>query len=120
MNKFYLKEFQFFDGEDTVVFNIVVRYRFHNGIYHARFRRDGYNIEVASKDFEVMKNKFFAALMEQTTHKPSKKPLMKNFLIQWLSEKRPTLKDGTYKSYEGLIKTELIPNLGEKHIDQIT
>ena len=23
-NKFYLKEFQFFDGEDTVVFNIVV------------------------------------------------------------------------------------------------
>ena len=22
-NKFYLKEFQFFDGEDTVVFNIV-------------------------------------------------------------------------------------------------
>lgn len=23
MNKFYLKEFQFFDGENTVVFNIV-------------------------------------------------------------------------------------------------
>lgn len=22
-NKFYLKEFQFFDGEDTVVFNII-------------------------------------------------------------------------------------------------
>ena len=60
--------------------NNIVRYRFHNGIYHARFRRDGYNIEVASKDFDVMKNKFFAALMEQTTHKPSKKPLMKDFL----------------------------------------
>ena len=26
MNKFYLKEFQFFDGEDTVVFNIVALY----------------------------------------------------------------------------------------------
>ena len=100
--------------------NNIVRYRFHNGIYHARFRRDGYNIEVASKDFDVMKSKFFAALMEQTTHKPSKKPLMKDFLMQWLAEKKPTLKDGTYKSYEGLIKTELIPNLGEKHIDQIT
>ena len=25
-NKFYLKEFQFFDGEDTVVFNIVALY----------------------------------------------------------------------------------------------
>ena len=23
MNKFYLKEFQFFDGEDTIIFNIV-------------------------------------------------------------------------------------------------
>lgn len=45
---------------------------------------------------------------------------MKDFLMQWLAEKKPTLKDGTYKSYEGLIKTELIPNLGEKHIDQIT
>lgn len=27
MNKFYLKEFQFFDGEDTVVFNIVALYK---------------------------------------------------------------------------------------------
>lgn len=26
MNKFYLKEFAFFDGEDTVVFNIVALY----------------------------------------------------------------------------------------------
>ena len=26
MNKFYLKEFQFFDGENTVVFNIVALY----------------------------------------------------------------------------------------------
>ena len=26
MNRFYLREFQFFDGEDTVVFNIVAFY----------------------------------------------------------------------------------------------
>ena len=26
MNKFYLKEFQLFDGEDTIVFNIVAFY----------------------------------------------------------------------------------------------
>ena len=26
MNKFYLKEFQLFDGEDTVIFNIVALY----------------------------------------------------------------------------------------------
>lgn len=99
--------------------NNIVRYRYHNGVYQARFRRDGYNIEVASKDFEMMKNKFFAALMEQTVHRPSKKPLMKDYLIQWLSEKKPTLKEVTYKSYESLIKTELIPNFGEKHVDQV-
>lgn len=28
MNKFYLKEFQFFDGEDTVIFNIVTVERY--------------------------------------------------------------------------------------------
>lgn len=32
MNKFYLKEFQFFDGEDTVVFNIVALYEESNTI----------------------------------------------------------------------------------------
>ena len=100
--------------------NNIVRYRYYRGMYHARFRRDGYNIEVASKDFEVMKNKFFAALMEQTAHKPSKKPLMKDYLEQWLAEKKPTLKEGTYKSYESLIKLEILPNFGHKHVDQIT
>ena len=44
---------------------------------------------------------------------------MKDYLIQWLSEKKPTLKEVTYKSYESLIKTELIPNFGEKHVDQV-
>ena len=33
--------------------------------------------------------------------------------------KKPTLKEVTYKSYESLIKTELIPNFGEKHVDQV-
>ena len=32
MNKFYLKEFQLFDGEDTVVFNIVALYEESNTI----------------------------------------------------------------------------------------
>ena len=36
----------------------IVTYRFINGMYQARFRRDGYNIEVASKSFDTMKRKF--------------------------------------------------------------
>lgn len=98
----------------------IIKYRYHRGMYHARYRRDGYDIEVASADFNVMKNKFLAALMEQTQHKPSKKPLMKDYLAQWLAEKKPTLKEGTYKSYDTLIKGEILPAFGDKHIDQIT
>lgn len=103
-----------------VINNHIIKYRYHRGMYHARYRRDGYDIEVASADFNVMKNKFLAALMEQTQHKPSKKPLMKDYLAQWLAEKKPTLKEGTYKSYDSLIKGEILPEFGDKHIDQIT
>ena len=100
--------------------NNVIHYRYYRGMYQVRFHRNGYKIEVASKDFDVMKSKFFVALLEQTEHKPSVMPLMKDFLVQWLAEKKPTLKEGTYKSYENLINAEIIPNFGEKHIDRIT
>lgn len=100
--------------------NKVVRYRYYRGMYHARFHRDGYSIEVASKDFQTMKEKFIAALIAQTENKPSKAPLMKDYVMQWLAEKKPTLKEGTYKSYRNLINAEVIPNLGDKHIDRLT
>lgn len=98
----------------------IIKYRFYNGVFHARYRRDGYCIEVASKDFNIMKKKFIAALTEQTLNKPSKTPLMKTYVMQWLAEKKPTLKEGTYKSYEGLVNAEIIPNFGDKHIDRIS
>ncbi len=31
----------------------IVTYRHVNGLYQARFRRDGYNIEIASKSFDI-------------------------------------------------------------------
>lgn len=40
----------------------MVSFRFHNGSYHARYRRDGYNIEVCAKTFVLMKDKFIAKL----------------------------------------------------------
>ena len=61
-------------------------------MYHARYRRDGYDIEVASKDFQIMKQKFIAALLKQTTQKPSKTPLMSDYLDIWLKEKKAVLK----------------------------
>ena len=103
-----------------IVGKYVVTYRLHRGMYHARFRREGYSIEVASKDFNKMKEKFLLALMEQTNNKPSKKPLMKDFLKQWLEEKKLTLKANTYKSYADIIKFNIAPAFGDKHIDRIT
>ena len=41
----------------------IVTYRFINGMYQTRFRRDGYNIEVASKSFDTMKRKFLEKLL---------------------------------------------------------
>lgn len=103
-----------------IVGQYIVRYRYYKGLYQARFRRDGFTIEVASKDFNKMKEKFLLALMEQTTNKPSKKPLMKDFLKQWLAEKKLTVKESTYKSYVDMIQYNVLPAFANKHIDQIT
>lgn len=42
----------------------IVTYRYVDGLYQARFRRDGYNIEVASKSFDTMRQKFLDKLLE--------------------------------------------------------
>lgn len=121
--KFTLKEISQMPSEVQKIFiidNHIVRYRLYRGMYHARYRRDGYNIEVASSDFDLMKKKFLAALIEQTANKPTKAPLMKDYAISWLNEKKPTIKASTFKSYETLMNGEIIPNLGELHIDKIT
>lgn len=103
-----------------IVNNEIIKYRYYRGMYHARYRRGGYDIEVASTDFDIMKKKFLNALIEQTKHKPSKTPLMKDFARQWLAEKKPTIKESTYRSYVDLVQAELLPNFGEQHIDRIT
>lgn len=98
----------------------IIKYRYHRGMYHARYRRDGFDIEVAAKDFAVMKKKFMAAIIEQTSKRPSKTPLMSDYLDAWLKEKKPTLKESTYKSYILLIDSLIRPQFGQFHIDRIT
>jgi integrase len=103
-----------------IVGDKVVKYRVHRGMYHARFHREGYDIEVASVDFEVMKKKFIQELLKQTMNKPNKTPLMKEYVESWLKEKKLTLKESTYNSYVGLVNTVINPNFGNKHITSIT
>ena len=57
----------------------VVSYRVHNGLYQARYRRDGYKIEVAAKDFETMKRKFIQKLLDYRTDRNGNKRLIPKF-----------------------------------------
>lgn len=98
----------------------MLTYRIVRGMYQIRYHRDGYSIEVASKDFDTAKRKFLAALNNQTINKPNNTPLVKDFIVEWLKFKKPSIKDSTYNSYVTLINSEIIPNFGEKHIDTIT
>ncbi len=107
-------------GKFLIINNKTLSYREIRGMYQVRYHRDGYHIEVASKDFGELKRKFLAKLAEQHEHKPNRFPLMKDFVKEWLALKKPLVKESTYKSYFNLTNAEIIPAFGEKHIDRIT
>ena len=106
-----------------VVEEKIVTYRFMRGMYQARFRRDGYSIEVASKDFEIMKQKFLEKLketeemMEKTINRY---PKFGEFLQEWLAIKKQTVKESTYKSYCDLTRFNLLERFGETPINELT
>ena len=102
--------------------NKLVRYRYYNGLFQARYRRDGFNIEVASKDFETMKKKFIAKLTgEAEPHdapvkekrRTAKNVLFSDYARDWLSIKEQTTKPSTYKEYLRMFEVNLKPLLLE-------
>ncbi len=99
----------------------MVSFRFHNGSYHARYRRKGYNIEVCAKSFELMKNKFIDRLNKIERERALNQfPTFGEFLNDWLATKKRTVKETTYKSYVGLCEYNLLPRFGEKTLNEIT
>ena len=99
----------------------MVSFRFHNGSYHARYRRKGYNIEVCAKSFELMKNKFIDRLNKIERERALNQfPTFGEFLTEWLAVKKRTVKETTYKSYVGLCEFNLLPRFGEKTLNEIT
>lgn len=99
----------------------IVTYRYVNGVYQARFRRDGYNIEVASKSFDIMKQKFLNKLLAaEKCKRNAQYPLFSVFAEDWLSVKRQTVKQSTYESYVQLVNVNLIPQFGNYHVNEIT
>lgn len=99
----------------------IVTYRYVDGLYQARFRRDGYNIQVASKSFDIMKQKFLEKLL--TTQKAKQNagyPLFADFVADWLKVKKQTVKESTYNSYVNLLSHNILPKFGHYHVNEIT
>ncbi len=105
-----------------VIDEMMISYRItYQGYYQVRYRRDGYNIEVAAKDLMTAKHRFLKKLAE-TDKKISLKnyPLFKDYAAGWLKEKERTVKESTYKGYEQLVRVNLLPAFGEMTLKEIT
>lgn len=109
--------------------NKIVKFRYYNGFFQARYRRDGYNIEVSSKDFEKMKRKFIEKLTEQTEirengyepdRRKGKNVLFADYADEWLKLKEQTTKPSTFKEYSRMFETNLKPTFGRMRLSEIT
>lgn len=93
----------------------------HNlrGMCQIRYNREGFHIEIASKNLNHLKHKFFTKLAEQSNSQGTI-PLMKDFVDDWLRVKRISIKQSTFESYLQLVNKHILPLLGDKRIDFIT
>ena len=99
--------------------NVACRTTEH-GLYQARFRRNGYNVEVADKNFSALKEKFLQKLIAADNKKrQSEFPLFKDYAEDWLSVKRRVVKDSTYDGYALQLRRKLIPEFGDFPLNKV-
>lgn len=101
----------------------IVTYRIIDGCYQARFRRDGYNIEVASKNFEEMKKKFIAKINGAEVapkRRTAKTTSFATYADEWLKVKEKTTKPSTFKEYNRAYNADLKPKFGAYKLSEIT
>lgn len=110
----------------------IITYRFHNGVYEARYRRDGFNIAVSSKHLDTMKLKFIQSLHDyanglKTRTKKTRSKRSSTHTInfaeygeEWLKIKEQTTKPSTFKEYHRLFHHDLKPAFGTLRLDEIT
>lgn len=110
--------------------NRIVKFRYYQGLFQARYRRQGYNIEVASKDFDTMKKKFIEKLIGQAEvqdipvadpkRRTAKNVLFADYAQDWLQLKKRTTKPSTFKEYSRMFETNLQPTFGHLHLSEIS
>ena len=95
-----------------------------NGVYEARYHREGIHIEVSSKDFEVLKQKFIEALNNlaatgNVKAKTRHAVLFNDFAKNWLDIKEKTTKPNTHKEYKRLFEHDIAPHFMGKTLADI-
>ena len=110
--------------------NRIVKFRYYEGLFQARYRKQGYNIEVASKDFDTMKKKFIEKLIGQAQiqdipvadpkRRTAKTVLFADYAKDWLKLKEQTTKPSTFKEYSRMFEVNLRPTFGHLHLSEIT
>ncbi len=116
--------------------NRIVKYRFYEGYFQARYRRDGFNIEVSAKTYEKMKEKFIEKLntiaqkmveietvvmdKNEGNGKIDSNVLFSSCAIEWLEIKEKTTKPSTYKDYKRTVEVDIVPVFGHLKVTKIT
>lgn len=99
--------------------NLVYYRKRSNGVYEARYHRKGIDIEVSSKDFNTLKQKFIEALnifaeKGNVRVKSQYTELFNNFAENWLKLKEKTTKPSTYTEYKRLYSHDIAPHFKDK------
>ncbi len=111
----------------------IVKCRYIRGMFQARYRKDGYDIEVASRSYDTMKEKFLeklnaqaargiqskASLPAKVENKTADGVFFSTYGLEWLKIKKTTTKSTTYAEYERMFRVNLEPTFGHLRLSQI-
>ena len=95
-----------------------------NGVFEARFHRQGIDIEVSSKDLNILKQKFIDALNNYAATgsvkaKSRHTVFFNDFAKNWLSLKEKTTKPLTFKEYKRLFEHDIAPAFAGRTLAEI-
>ena len=94
--------------------DLIVHYRLRkDGVYEARFHRQGIHIEVSSKDLTKLKQKFIDKLNHKDEKPDKNDKTFAEYADEWLNIKKVTTKQSTYYEYLRLLNHDILPTFGE-------
>lgn len=100
--------------------DLIVHYRLRkDGVYEARFHRQGIDIEVSSKDLTKLKQKFIDKLNHKDEKPDKKDKTFAEYADEWLNIKKVTTKQSTYNEYVRMLNHDVLPTFGKMGATEI-